>query len=350
MKVLLLEFHEYHYETIPSFARALRKLGHSVDIVLNKECAQQGVLAYSDGNAFTQKFMGLYEKAVLKTGFGSLLSMGYDAFILNTAEPGGLLKKFLGMRRRFVATIHNGELVRKNPLYSQGIQAERFVPLAMAGFISRRCFGTECQAFYPYYFGDIENEGRSRSAEHVFCVQGSFEFGRRNYISLLKALIEAKKDKIDKFRIEIIGKARLKDLSLFSEYAAEAGVEHYLVQKGGGHSYPRYFSFVGASDFILPLLDSDSSAYLPYFRTKQTSSIALSVGLGVIPVLDPGLADLYGLSTGVVRSVPNLYSGMRQAMELTPGERRKLRAELNEIRKERLMVSESNLQTTLNRL
>ena len=351
MKVLVIEYHDYHDEILPSFVRGLRVLGHSADVMVSRECEARGIFTLLDeSESADRRILDVRWKALLKAGFAGMLSAGYDAMILNSAEPEGLLRKFFRTRRRFIATVHNGELLQKNETYAHAVRTMRILPLVLAAFISRRCFGNDRRAFYPYYFGHVMQNKCPNRLSIFFVFREVSNSRRRNYISLLNALVEAKRDGVNNFRVEMIGEIRGTDYELFYEYATEAGVAHYLIQKGGGHQYSEYLSSICSADFILPLLDKGSSAYMPYFRFKQTSSIAISIGLGIIPVLDPGLADLYGLGSCAIRCGQGLYNGLRQAMELTTADRIKLRKNLTNIREHFLTISVSNLKTALEEL
>jgi hypothetical protein len=136
----------------------------------------------------------------------------------------------------------------------------------------------------PIYFGEFNKEiSDFNSIDKVILVQGNLEFSRRNY-NVIKWLI----DKVPSgYHFKIMGYGDSDMLKFFSD------IDKSKCTLLIGLPDDKYFEECGTAHFIMPLIDNSFGHN--YFRSKLSSSVSISFGFNLPPILFKDLADIYNL-------------------------------------------------------
>jgi hypothetical protein len=196
----------------------------------------------------------------------------------------------------------------------------------------------------PVYFGDVPRP-TERPHDVEFCVQGNFAFDRRNYDSLLAASEQLIDSGRTGFKVSFVGSSDTPDGEAFRTRLAKSTAGTLMQFTAPGIPYRDFYRMLAASDFILPLVDSSTPLYENYYMDKATTSLMISIGLGVLPVLHSGLAQVYELSDAAIcYENGQLADGMLRGMDIAPDDAARLRARLAARREAVLAESVANLR------
>jgi hypothetical protein len=344
-KILIVEFHRYHDEVLPSWCRAFHDLGFEVHVLMRKENWRKNAFVWSAKPNKAIVFQP-WLRVLLKISTAFLSLLRYRLVVFNTVEPSFMLKIAQRFHGRMIATLHNGHLVHNDRQYSDALK-QGFPFFSLAEFISAEFLGNPIRTLFPYYLSDQIPHPEAGSVR--FCVQGNFEYGRRNYSSLIKALQRFERHSLEDFQVIFVGQVNPANFEHFQRAAAECGVLDTMQFVTGSVGYSEYFRHITSCHYLLTLLDPDDPTFEVYYRNSASSSISMSVGLGVVPIMDSTLAKLYGLDDIAITYPANqdLYEAMEQALKLSEQDRLERVGRLQKFRAEKLEQNAINLKTFL---
>lgn len=344
-KALIVEFLAYHDEVLPSWVRAFHDLDYEVHVLTRKENWAKDAFAWTRRPDRTLVFQP-WQRFLLKQGLPNLFFRGYDAVVFNSVEPTVLLDVARRFHRRASAVIHNANLLSSRPEFATAVR--RGLPFwALAEFIAQGYLGGPDRTLFPYYLSD--KAVRPAPGPLRFCVQGNFEYGRRNYPSLLEVLKRFKAEGRNDFEVVFVGNVSPRDFDLFQRAGAEYGVLDKLRFLKGGLKYQDYYSHIASCHYLLALVEPGVPDLQAYYRYSASSSISMAVGLSVIPVMDRSLAELYGLQKIALTYSPaeTLYAAMSEALQLSDDDRKRRIDSLAKFRDARLAQNAANLKSFL---
>jgi len=343
-RVLILELNNYHDEVLPTWCRAFRELGFRVDVLTSRANWKKNVFALTE-KPDSLRWQRLF-RVFLKKGLAFLLRWRYTVIVFNSVEPAEFLRFAGRFGKRCIGVLHNAALVTRDPEYSRTLREGPTVLWSLADFVSERYLGGTQHTLFPYHLSD---RSVSPGDTLTFCVQGHFEYGRRNYDSLLQALRRLKDDGVSGFRVAFIGKVKPHDFERFRAAAESLEVMEFLQFFSSGLAYGEFFSQIAQCHYLLPLLEPGIPAHEGYYKDSATSSISMAVGLSVIPVMERKLAELYGLTEiALTYSLDEtLYQAMSVAIGLSEADRRDRVARLAAFRGQRLKQNTENLRAFL---
>lgn len=346
-KALIIEFHRYHDEVLPSWYRAFHDIGYEVHVLTRKQNWIKNPFAWTDRPDKCLVFQP-WQRYWLKKGLPNVFFFGYDVVVFNSVEPPFLLAAAKGFRGRVIASIHNAHLVTTDPLYNEAARDKPQL-FALADFIAKEYLGGPERTLFPYYLSQRQPNPQPGTVR--FCVQGNFEYGRRNYPSLLQVLRRFKDEGRRNFEVVFVGNVDPRDFEKFQKAGEVYGVLDQLRFVNGGLRYDEYFEHIAACHYLLALIEPGVPSLDAYYRDSASSSMSMAIGLGVVPVMDRALAVLYGLEDIAVThdSEETLYGGMRQALELGDSKRVVRVRALEGLREARLARNAANLKTFLQR-
>jgi hypothetical protein len=342
MRCAIVEHNWYHDEVIPTLAYALNQLGFEVDVFLPKSALA--------ANAFTFAGDLRYRTHAIDTRLGRLMGTPpryrrYDLTVLNSIEPVEVMRASSGLPGPLLAVVHNASLLRQDPEYAAYFEPARRAPVVLwkhvAAYLAPEW---NAQWIAPIYFGDVPRPDRHPAAT-TFCVQGNFAFDRRNYDSLATAAEHLIGAGQTGFRVLFVGRSDSPDGLEFRAQLARTTASTVMEFSASGIPYRDYYSTLAAADFILPLIDTSTDQYAYYFADKATSSLAVSIGLGVVPVVHSRLASQYEVAdAGICYQNGQLAQAMSQALALGSEEGAGMRLRLHERRRALLSETVANLR------
>jgi len=312
-RAILVELNRYHGEVLPSLVYYLNSLGYWVDILTTADLILLDPFVYSQNldckiepisNSFSQFN---WQHKVDQ----------YDILVWNSIEPEKHLDLVSNVHAPTLAIIHNGSRLLsteyKNFFNDKNRQALVLSP-HLQDYIANN--GLTTNWIFPSYFSDIPHSGQHKSVS--FCVQGKMEFKRRNYMSMIKATKSIVRNKESKsFHVKYIGKSDSFEGFLLRSLIKLYGLTDYTRYSNQVSLYKEYLKELSVSDFLCPLID-DSKKYRSYYCEKASSSIPISIGNGIIPILHEKFAKLYHLENiAVCYSNSKLENALRDALNLT---------------------------------
>ncbi|HEV8403680.1 MAG TPA: hypothetical protein VGQ31_11675 [Candidatus Limnocylindrales bacterium] len=358
MNVAVIEFNEFHDEVLPSVVHALNGLDVRPDVYLPARAARQGAFDLARDLQYRLELIGgssRWRRAISRIRGTPARHRRYDALILNSSEPPDVLEAASRIHLPTIALVHNGDRLHGGPyaaFFADPARQPAFLGRHVAASVGR-ADGHDWIA--PFYLGDPVairsiDPDPDPAGRITLCVQGNVEYVRRDYTSLLAAVETLAGERSD-FRVRIVGRSHWRDGRDLRAQVEARGLADRFSFSARDIAHPDYIRLVATSDLILPLVDPGVSRLAPYFTVKITSSMSMSIGLGVIPVTETSLARLYGVEEAAVTHGPGrLLDGLRAALDLDPAERAVRVAALDRVRAEALATSVTDLAAAFERL
>jgi len=205
--------------------------------------------------------------------------------------------------------------------YNKQYDTLPFKTILLADFIKQQLNAINSIVINPYYCGEISIDQKPNTK--IFCIQGNFQSKKRNYKSLIEAILKLKHDGLtpNDFKIEIIGRYNHKDIKWhnfgtegesFEKTIIKLKIDNFFNRPNKEYMYPEYLDKMINSRYILPLIDNTHSH--KFFQNSCTSSINLGIACLCIPVINKQLANLYNIDFGYQYENNNLYSAMKEAI------------------------------------
>lgn len=345
MRCALIEFNEFHGHILSTFVHLLNQVAGEVDLYLRRQVVDSAPFGYCPDLRYRVRVLeSPATRARLRLGGLS----GYDLVVATSVEPKAVLRRLEGITAPLVGVIHNAILLEEDSEYRTCFARPGRRVLALARHVAEGCppsLGTRWVA--PVL---MMAQSEQRSADwRRFCVDGRIDFKRRNYWSLLDAVSQLTSESTSRFEVVLLGGDRDLDGLRLRRAIRERGLESAFAQPAEGEfSYARSLEGIASSGFLLPLVDTTSALFSPYFQDKITSSVLTALGVGRIPVIHRRLAELYGLeSLSITYRDGELADAMKRALALDDAARRDLVDGLHARRLELLESSLDNLRATL---
>lgn len=280
MRIVILEISTSHEECIYSQVKFLVDSGNSVDLILHKTLQNQ--IKQYEFLCNQILFLNPLEKSFFHklSQQRHLLKVikSYDLIIFNTASSSKIVRNLAFIlffsKVRCVGILHNSKKI-----YSSFTQ--KIISLKIKKYFvlnddilknTPKKSGICLESFYPIFFPYYTNTVKKPNKMKWIAIPGRIDWGRRDYRTLLLALLESKT--LANIQFLILGKfdkkseAGEKLWKLIVAYRLEA----YFITFNEFVSNETYHSYLKASDFIMPLLKTESS----YLQNKISGSFNLA--------------------------------------------------------------------------
>lgn len=337
----LVEGTRRHGETLPALIRCLNDLGIQAHLYASRRILRDDPFAYSRDLIYG--FPGPLARLSARWRHFA----NYDFVIFNTLERRRLMRQARATQVPVLAVIHNGQLMA-DPEYASFFAVPNRRPLFLAQHVAEFVAGAnEPSWIAPVLIGEVPRRQDTDAAIARFCVQGYLSFARRNYASLLDATGDLVREGVTAFRIVMIGRHR-PDGAAFRAQVAERGLTAFFEFSDEELTYRDFYALVASTRFVLPLVDSSSEAYETYYQHKLTSSLPISIGMGIVPIVERGLARLYQLEDhSIVYDTGHLAQAMRTALAISQQSYDRMKNGLDFERQMLLQASTVNLRRLL---
>ena len=349
MKCAIIEYNGFHDLTFPTLVYILHQLGVSyIDIFTTQKNIDRKIwdvthtpvshVTCCDGRAFRIKeILQRYRK--------------YDFIIMNTVDGHKeyLLPRMSSISRPTLGIFHTTtSQYRQDPDYTAYF-AKKNRQMIVLGKHVAESLSDVIRAHWILHCYQGEQHFQQNNPHTVFCVQGLIEYFRRNYRSLIEAVVQLRDEGMTNFVVRLIGgAAQTKDQELFRQEIMQNNVTSFFEFTDGDVPYNEYFRTIGISDFLLLLLDMTTPEYRLYATQKVTSSLAISLGLPIVPILHQTFAKAYQIEgPSIVYKNGALASAMRQAITMDANEKCQREEHLCEIRELLLQQSIENMEHAL---
>jgi hypothetical protein len=346
MKCALVEYNYYHDSILPTLVYILNNLGIRVDVYAPGRVIRNNAFAHTTGLSYSLRDCdGLF----FKLWSERLQFRRYDFLILNSLEPKRILERVAGLEIPIIAVMHNGNLITTDPDYARFFGKSGRKPLVLAKHISEFLSDTIVARWVsPVLLGQIRPAKPDKLGRVQLCVQGCLQFDRRNYESLLDAIELLMADGVGNVKVMIIGRNDTDDAPIFREQIRKRNLVSVFEFSEGELPYKTYYESIAKADFLLPLVDTTSSHYRPYFLDKVTTSLLVSIGIGIVPIIHKQLADLYGVkSESVTYEDGGLPDALKRALCIDNETLKKLHSGFASKRETLLSESIRNMKETL---
>lgn len=134
------------------------------------------------------------------------------------------------------------------------------------------------QTIYPIILPKVEINNTVNKAKNEvwFCIPGSVEFNRRDYLSLIDVL---KKNNIPKnYKFILLGRTDLKteDCDTLLSEIEKHKLQDYFISFKGFIPEDHFQEYLELSDFILPLISSKNPTYRKFLHEQISGSFSLA--------------------------------------------------------------------------
>lgn len=342
MRCAIVEYNWYHDLVLPTLVYALNQLGFDVDIYQPRKAFAANPFHFCRGLKYRRHSIDGFLGKLRGTPHRN---RRYDLTIANSIEPADVLHTALSLPGPMLAVVHNASLLSTEPQYAAFFDTARRAPIVLSRHIARY-LGPDWNSEWiaPIYFGEVPPPSE-RSDTVNFCVQGNFAFDRRNYDSLLTGAEQLMSAGQVGFKITFVGSSDTPDGRAFRARLARSAASGAAEFSPSGIPYREFYSAVAGADFILPLVDTSTPSQAYYYVDKATTSLMMSIGLGVPPILHSRLAQLYDLGdAGICYENGRLGEAMSEALALRSDDTARLRGRLAQRRESLLAESVANLR------
>lgn len=348
MRCAVVEFNKVHGELLPTLVLLLNLQGIEVDVF-----ASYRVMA---NNPFTlTKGLNYRSFLISRLAFRMLSSLGffhrYDFLIFNSLEIYGsdptwlqrTISRWKGSP--VLAIVHGPSAVGSWAMFSP-----TKAPLVLSALSAKTLpLGSESSWIAPVFLASTEQTAE-RSGPARFCVPGNISADRRNYAALIDAVGELTRSGHRDFVVSLVGRSATDGQAIKERIHAE-GLQHYFEFHDSDIPYAEFYFQVARSHFILPLIDRTSAKFHCYYEGTVTSSLLLSLGFSIVPVLERDLAELHGVAKGAITySSQGLAGAMKLALQLAEPRRIEMRGFLAAARERLLEESDANLRALVSRV
>ncbi len=314
-----IELNWFHGEVMPSFARIADDAGLDLDFfVLRENLASDPFSGIAiDGRVTPIEVTDPHNPCELPTGLEDhWTSKNYDFVIIGTAEPSD--------RVRFAQRIPLPKLlVLHNPPSNLPVLPD--ISWAVLTDESARRH-PEAICVRPWFAGEAHLANTSTHPR--FGVVGNHQMRRRNYGSLLRALVELRHKGVSSTdcEVRIIGRwsdgflpesqrSGLDGERLFAE-AERRGVIDYLVLESEQElSHGEVRAAMASCRYALPLIDDCFLATRRYIAGKASGGLNQAIGMLTIPVINERFAATMGLTGCHTYRLDDVASGMIAALQ-----------------------------------
>jgi hypothetical protein len=297
MRCALVEFTLSHGHTLATFVDLLHKLGIGVDAYLRTDVARHDPFLLCPG---LEPSIHLLEAVTTRSRL-KLRNFGdYDFVLVNSVEPGSVLTRLASVRVPVLGVVHNAVVLAEDPDYRAFFSDSRRRPIVLARHVADYLGGESRIGWIaPVVYG-VQAATRAAVSWNRLFVDGRIDFRRRNYWALLDAVEELAHSVTEKFEVDLTGGARDLDGTRLRREVRDRGLSMYFLTEPEPFHFRSYLSRMSSAGYVLPLVDTSSPLFRPYFEDKISSSVPLAIGIGAVPVLHVRLAELYGLEAAAI--------------------------------------------------
>jgi len=358
IKIDILEYNNYHYGILPTwiYVFLILEKERSVCLYINQDnkktdinyffnkkiCMKNIYLKSSDSLIY--KILELPLKLLLKI-IGKIIkypfqnesyffrNLFYDKnkiIVFNSIEPKNILMKaiyFAKRKYKIIVVLHNADKILDNDyrsfLFRENVEVFVLSEMVRDYLIAKGLL--KVKLFSPVFFDNILK--RETNKKVVLAVQGTVDFQRRNYYSLIEAVEKLVNEyKIINFVVKIVGNSNTRDGHLVKNEVHKKKLKDYFVFFSDTLEYRKFFKEISNSDYLLILQDKTSFKYLPYFEYKCSGAINLSLGFNKITIMHSELVKLNNFENICISyGDGNLVSALNSAINMNKKKKMKLK-------------------------
>ena len=330
LRIAVVELNRIHDELFPTWLYLADQCGYAVDFFISPAHESRDIFAVLKlprpkcfltsspnlGNTIPKRIVRIIHSSYLRVKSLVLLRINYDLVIANSIEPAENYQLFFRfINKPMLAVLHNGNVLVEKHLYGNLVEGQSSSIMVLSRHVQRYLAENEISSFAVYPFPElaVQKNTQAQAREHKFCVQGSMNFNRRNYDSLLNAAAKLKEANV-RCTFSLVGRLN-RSARIMQERIGEMGVSDYFVFESSVERYRDYYGAIRDCMYLLILVDDSSMIYQKFFEDKCTSSLNVALGLEVIPVVNRNLAKVYGIEEcSVLYESDDVYSGIKSAL------------------------------------
>ena len=363
MRIAVVELNPRHDELFPTWLHLANRKDYCIDFFVSPMHEARDIFSVSEspkpkcfltsspdlGDSIFMKILKRIYTNILRLRSLLLLRIRYDLVIANSVERENNYWHFFHyLNKPMLAVLHNSNLLVANKAFNH-LRGKRSISvLVLSKHIQAYLAQHEIASYPVYAISGLRKAFRGGRAneELTFCVQGNIDFHRRNYDSLLKAASQLKKEKV-RCNFRMVGGFN-RSASIMQSRIAELGISDYFTFVSDAESYQDYYKAICDCRFLLFLIDDTRMIYRPFFEDKCTSSLIVALALGVIPVVNNGLANTYGIAgCSVLYEADDVYSGIRSALSFESKRVDSLANSLEQVRQQLAEISDNEFDKAI---
>ncbi len=331
---------------MPTLVHILNRLGVKVEVFCPERLRRNDPFVYANGLRF-----GLRDSDSLLAKQPAKRFRGFDIVIINSLEPKENLNTAAEVSLPLIGVMHNASLMITGSDYASFFASPKRKALVMAKHISDFVSNQISAGWIaPVELGNVRRTVAGRNDPVRFCVQGNLAYDRRNYTSLVQAVESLISKDIKNFEVWIVGRNDTPDGNRLRAEIDARALGHLFKFSQGELPYKEYYGSIANADFLMPLVDWESTDHVAYFRDKLSTSMQIALAFQVIPIAHTDLARSYGVENESFTYSDDLEEAMQRALKAGDEELRQMRLGLRHKRTELLDASVNNLKTLFEEL
>ena len=328
-----------HAEVIPGYVKYLIDLGYNVTVMMSCVSTQKGLFSkFSEEdmkkitiNKFsTKEGCKYFSKYSLNGAKGVLITTARRlSMYKGTYEPE--LNLFKEEDRKKVLFVDHDI----NTATDAGNVNDRIITLMKPDYKD-----VKTTVVNPHYFGEVELSPKNDITN--FIMVGVLKGRRRNHQLLVNTVGELIKSGYTNFKITVIGKGSLNDVS--------EKIKNYFDIKGNA-DFETLYKEMEKADFFLPMLDGENPEHDRYVTTGTSGSFQLIYGFRKPCLLMEKFAKYHGfnMENSIVYHKNSAFlNAMISAINMSKEDYQKLQENMKSLEKEIFESSLNNMKSLVN--
>ncbi len=276
MKILIIEFNDFHEEVILSQLNFLIKEKNTDIHLFINESLNNKIDFYkflknnlkinfiSNKNSKWIKFIYLYKikKYILENNIDIVVFNTYECKYIQ------ILSNFI--KKRKIAIIHNADkfLIKKT-----NKKINSFFVLNKTIFETIKNSKKNINVSYFYPLIEYNNEKKISNDKLKIVIPGLIELSRRDYLGFIELI---KNINLEKFEFIFLGNILKNDGQIVYKMLEKKGLLNSIKIYKEFVSYEEYFSTISNSDLIMPLIHPNVKNFDKYHKTKITAAFTMA--------------------------------------------------------------------------
>ncbi len=275
-EVLLIEFNESHIEVLHSQILFLLNKNYKVNLWINDE-AEFNDIYEGKVNIIREKTkLSSLNIGLLFKVAGFIYKNKIEKIILNTAH--GILIRNLCLlllmsKTQVIGVAHQAHKLLKSStqkIISKKVKKYFVLNDYVKKFIDKESNGAyNVNVFYPIFFSINGLNEKKSNEQIIITVPGKVIERRKDYIFLIKNILNLSEELKDKFQFIFLGTATQNESPGVFNFISENKIPESLLKIYQNHVSENEFNkILQRSDYILPLIHPSSQSYNEYLSTE----------------------------------------------------------------------------------
>ena len=285
MKILILEFNNFHEEVIISQLDFLNDVKCDIHMFVHNEVKSK--FNFDKNNIKINYFKGnskLSRIVNLKNVKHYIEKHKFDLVLFNTYENIEVQILSYFIKQRKLAILHNADKIIKNKNKTDN-RIDNFIVLNKTIYNTLKKSNSKMNISYFYPLINYQNSQYSHTEKDKIriVIPGLVELSRRDYIGFINLLKDIHLNNNVEF--VLLGNILKNDGPEVYRYIEQNNLLDYFKIFKGFIPYEEYFSMISSADLIMPLIHPNVENFNKYHHTKITAAFTMALSFKIPLIL-----------------------------------------------------------------